>query len=361
MRLLHILRTRTADSRGDTIVEVLISLAILALVLGTAYAVSGTSLRSGTAAGQRSQALGYAQSQIEFIKKAQATNSYIDLYLYTSGNEFCVTTDGSYLAIPVNAAPNHPCLSYDSNFFTVRVQFSDSLKVFTINVSWAGANLSAEQSQLTLYYKLPSNFSLPTPPSGEICGNGIDDNGNGLIDEGCGGGGGGGGCPNPSSGGNGTSSPPNPCVRSVVAGRPSGGGPGNMYFNIWASHCYSSLSVSYPGSSTSLAWNRTPDDNSQVTAYNVSNASGSGGTVTVTCAGNGVSVGSTTVSAYGGGGGPPPPPPPSDTWETKTVCGDPFGNELLHEGGCTADERRFGYITTLACFRNGSFYKWGGC
>ena len=63
MKIFSLFNRFKTNSRGDTIVEVLISMTILALVLGTAFMVSSHSLQTGTAAGQRNQALGYAQSQ----------------------------------------------------------------------------------------------------------------------------------------------------------------------------------------------------------------------------------------------------------------------------------------------------------
>src|SRR5579859_5049906 len=54
--------------RGDTIVEVMVSVVVLGLVLGTAYSLSNKSLKTGTQANQRSQALSVASSQIERLK-----------------------------------------------------------------------------------------------------------------------------------------------------------------------------------------------------------------------------------------------------------------------------------------------------
>src|SRR3990167_1729863 len=163
MMVVRLLQKSRLNSRGDTIIEILIAMAILALVLSTAYAISTQSLRTGTAAGQRSQALGYAQSQVEYIKQAVGTRDNVKLALYTSSTPFCVDPNGNYVAVPGGSLPTNLCLDYDSIGipYSVIVVYDVGRQVFTVNVKWLGANLSAEESQLTLYYKLPGGFALP--------------------------------------------------------------------------------------------------------------------------------------------------------------------------------------------------------
>ena len=148
-------------------------MAILAWVLGTAYAVSTRSLRTGTAAGQRSQALGYAQSQIEFIKQALATNDTTNLSRYTEGTPFCVNPNGE----PINAddasdPSTADCFNYDNLNYAVKVNYENDKALFTVDVDWEGANLTAEESKLTLYYKIPGGFDLPPQViTGDFSGN----------------------------------------------------------------------------------------------------------------------------------------------------------------------------------------------
>src|SRR3972149_7157953 len=141
-----------ANKRGDTIVEVLISMSILALVLGASYAVSSHSLQPGTAATQRNQALSYAQSKIEYILHAQAT-SQAKLDEYTSAPlSFCTDTAGIKVSYDT---PSSPCLNYDSSGYTVKVTYTDVKKLFTVDVDWQAANFGTSTSNLKLYYKLP--------------------------------------------------------------------------------------------------------------------------------------------------------------------------------------------------------------
>ena len=80
---------RFFNSRGDTIVEVMVSVAVLSVVLGTAYVASGRSLQTSTNAGLRNQALSYGQQQVELIKSA-ANNDPTRYATYEGSTPFCV-------------------------------------------------------------------------------------------------------------------------------------------------------------------------------------------------------------------------------------------------------------------------------
>src|SRR5438105_7494298 len=88
------IRKFRSNTRGDTIVEVLISIAILAAVLGTAVVTSAHSLQTGTDAGNRHQGLALAQQQIELIKNA-ANSTPSQLSNFTINKPFCVKPDGT--------------------------------------------------------------------------------------------------------------------------------------------------------------------------------------------------------------------------------------------------------------------------
>jgi prepilin-type N-terminal cleavage/methylation domain-containing protein len=54
--------------RGDTIVEVLIAIAVISLILGGAYVTTNTSLRATRSAQERGNALKLVESQLEQLK-----------------------------------------------------------------------------------------------------------------------------------------------------------------------------------------------------------------------------------------------------------------------------------------------------
>ena len=83
------------DSRGETIVEVLIAIAVIALTLGTSFALANRSLRLGIESRERGEALQIIEGQIESLKyvHANARESGLEAQfdsLYRTNTAFCV-------------------------------------------------------------------------------------------------------------------------------------------------------------------------------------------------------------------------------------------------------------------------------
>ncbi len=68
-----IIRRLHGSARGDTMVEVLISIAVVSLILSGAYVTTNRSLQATRGAQERAIALKLAESQIERIKGLMAT------------------------------------------------------------------------------------------------------------------------------------------------------------------------------------------------------------------------------------------------------------------------------------------------
>jgi Tfp pilus assembly protein PilV len=93
--------------RGDTIIEVVMSIAIAAAVIAGSYALSNRSLAEGISASQHSQAIKIAQTQIEALKSRQREaandsgpwNTYYNITtnLLPSQNNFCVYTGATVM------------------------------------------------------------------------------------------------------------------------------------------------------------------------------------------------------------------------------------------------------------------------
>lgn len=134
--------------RGDTIIEVLLSISVLALVLGAAYATSNHSLQAGTDANSRSQALSYAQDQAERIKTIALSG-----YLNTDSlpHDFCYPVNGTS-PYPPSVATADSCKNYNSSQYSIDVTYSNS--IFKVVASWVVSS-GAGQDQLTIYYKPP--------------------------------------------------------------------------------------------------------------------------------------------------------------------------------------------------------------
>lgn len=64
------------NNKGDTIIEVLVCLAILGFVMTLAYTISSRSLQTIRRAQERVEALKIAEGQIELLKDLQKNNNY---------------------------------------------------------------------------------------------------------------------------------------------------------------------------------------------------------------------------------------------------------------------------------------------
>lgn len=131
------------NQRGDTIVEVLVSVAILSIVLGTAYVTSSHSLRTGTDAGSRNQAVGYAQDQVERIKSLARGGGTVP-----TDPRFCFNPDGSVRSLSgaerceITGTPYFVVVEYDS---------APTRQVYTVTVRWESAD--GREDQMVLHYR----------------------------------------------------------------------------------------------------------------------------------------------------------------------------------------------------------------
>lgn len=64
------------NEQGETLVEVIMALAILSLVLTSAYVIATRSFRQGRGAGERTQAANYLQEQAEALRSFRDANPW---------------------------------------------------------------------------------------------------------------------------------------------------------------------------------------------------------------------------------------------------------------------------------------------
>ena len=93
---------QTSRERGDTLVEVLIAIAVITMIMGGAYITTNKSLLATRAAQERGNALKLAESQIEQIKGLVATNPD-SLFSGSPPSPFCISDTGTVVAA-TNAA-----------------------------------------------------------------------------------------------------------------------------------------------------------------------------------------------------------------------------------------------------------------
>ncbi|HSX36786.1 MAG TPA: type II secretion system protein [Patescibacteria group bacterium] len=146
------LKRLSRDKRGDTIVEVLIALAILGLAFSISFATANRSLTVARNAEEHSEALQYLDSQVELARVDAGDTS-----LY-AGNQ-CMDT----VANDVNYGKPVPTTSvickinslYNLSYTYSQAKDSNNIPqdIFTFTVAWEGVgSLGAQQEQIS--YKI---------------------------------------------------------------------------------------------------------------------------------------------------------------------------------------------------------------
>lgn len=153
---------------GDTIVEVIVVLAVLGLAVGISYATANRSLLATRQAAENSQATFLAQGQLETLKAYSAITSdpAHDIYQATS---FCIDATGTVVANPAITADLPTALTSDHTKYaaecTVNTPYhiaigyvpldssGNAIDTFTARVTWDDV-LGAGQDTVTLVYRL---------------------------------------------------------------------------------------------------------------------------------------------------------------------------------------------------------------
>ncbi len=121
--LIHLFRPRSQHQRGDTLVEVLISMTVISLVLGGAYTTTSRSLSATRAAQERGNALKLAESQVEQIKNIVAT-SPDDIFGAGVSTKFCVDGTGTVYDASIAPLNTHCIVDVQGNPTTIQPSFT---------------------------------------------------------------------------------------------------------------------------------------------------------------------------------------------------------------------------------------------
>jgi type II secretory pathway pseudopilin PulG len=119
------------NRRGDTIVEVLVAVAVVGFMLSISYRLANRSLQASRSAQERSEALKLAEQQLERLKAvaSKAPNADLDVYA-TAGKSFCISINGSNQL--TNKGLTNP--------------------LFTITIRWG--NLAGGNNEVKMYYRI---------------------------------------------------------------------------------------------------------------------------------------------------------------------------------------------------------------
>ncbi|MBP7807238.1 prepilin-type N-terminal cleavage/methylation domain-containing protein [Candidatus Saccharibacteria bacterium] len=131
------------NQRGDTIVEVLISLAVLGMIVGGAYSIVNAALRNSRQAQERSEATKIAESQVETIK---AIPNQTGRFCFNGSAKvaFSETPPADYLQDDYASYPDQ-CKNLNG-IYNVFVDKTD--QTYTVTVRWDRIGGGKEQAQL---------------------------------------------------------------------------------------------------------------------------------------------------------------------------------------------------------------------
>lgn len=142
---------RPLDNRGDTILEVLISVAVVGLMLVSVATLTNRSLLTTRQAQENGEAQKIAETQLELFREKyrDPSNTFI------SGSYYCVRQGGAYNLEGPFSDPNNPpsnCRNGNLGYKTT-VRFEDKGSgrgIFTADVKWDGIKGGTDSVGMTL-------------------------------------------------------------------------------------------------------------------------------------------------------------------------------------------------------------------
>lgn len=165
---------RIKDRRGDTIVEVLIAVAVVSFLLAGAYSLSSRSVKTLTDAQERGQALGVASAQIEYLRAANAFPATSDCF-----NPAGVAVTASGANCNYNSAGQNGCTAATSSYcYDVQItpvtssgggsSVASISTTYKIAVTWD--SLLGNNSNVSLFYRIdiPNLAYVPSVSGGGV-------------------------------------------------------------------------------------------------------------------------------------------------------------------------------------------------
>lgn len=124
------------NNRGDTIVEVLIAVAVVSLVVATAYAVVNKSVTAIQSAQEQSYAQKLVEQQVELLRTASSAPS-------TLGG--CYTQTAAYSLVPADCT-----ISNGGATYTISITKPAGDTAYTIRAVWETPG--GQQARVSAYY-----------------------------------------------------------------------------------------------------------------------------------------------------------------------------------------------------------------
>lgn len=149
--MLGLRKRQLMGEQGDTIVEVLISIAVVSLILGGAYVTTNNSLQGTRASQERSDSLKVAESQLEALKSMALSAPDT---IFGQNGAFCINNGAVF------GSTNARCkVNAEGAQTTTEPAYNISIarngNTFTITNTWS--DVKGGQDRLSLTYKVYRN------------------------------------------------------------------------------------------------------------------------------------------------------------------------------------------------------------
>jgi type II secretory pathway pseudopilin PulG len=147
--------------RGDTIVEVLISIAVIAVVLGGAFVVVRNSNRNVRVSQEHAQALELLQGQVESLRSIATANGGLDTLSSSPAKNgtFCINASGTIVS-------STPASCTFSNLYQLAIKRDPASPITTtattkynFTVTWSSLNGGQDHAQLVYGVGIVNNVS----------------------------------------------------------------------------------------------------------------------------------------------------------------------------------------------------------
>ncbi len=167
------MRIKKTNNRGDTIIEVLICLAILGFIMSITYSIVSRAQKTIRSSQERVEALKLAEGQLERLKGSQRDSTLGSLASKPSSSPFCYGTDGSVTGFSV-PNPNNWSADINSdqlstyppgckgqgsgNLYNVSIVAPNNAQggLFTVRVRWERLG-GGQLEEVKLEYKIYAN------------------------------------------------------------------------------------------------------------------------------------------------------------------------------------------------------------
>lgn len=141
-------------SRGDTIVEVLLAIAVASAVLGGAYVSANRSLNGTRQAQERAEAVKFVEGQLERLKEVAKTDTTV---FNTPPNPFCITETSTPSGVQLNrvVSGDPGCRQGTDGRYALQIQrdTSGGTTTFTASARWDRVG-GGGQDQVILVYRM---------------------------------------------------------------------------------------------------------------------------------------------------------------------------------------------------------------